>query len=110
MATAIPNEDDSAAIAANIKALEGLLDEFFRDVSNERKSEIERMLNEFGEQVINCHFCSSTYTFAKKKSLYYQSALYLDLYIFLFNYRVQAGEIAWYFSIEATIPMYHGFH
>ena len=56
MATAITNADDTTAIDANIKALEGLLDEFFRDVSNERKSEIERMLNEFGEQVMNCHF------------------------------------------------------
>ena len=56
MATAIASPDDSAAIDANIKALEGLLDEFFRDVSNERKSEIERMLTEFGDQVINCWF------------------------------------------------------
>ena len=64
MATAITNADDTAAIDANIKALEGLLDEFFRDVSNERKSEIERMLNEFGEQVMNCYFCSFTCTYA----------------------------------------------
>lgn len=84
MATAIPNEDDSAAIAANIKALEGLLDEFFRDVSNERKSEIERMLNEFGEQVINCHFCSSTYTFAKtcEKKVCIINRHYILTYIF----------------------------
>ena len=47
------NVDQSAAVNANIKALEGLLDEFFRDVSNERKAEIERMLAEFGEQVTN---------------------------------------------------------
>ena len=53
MASAIPPADESAAVDANIKALEGLLDEFFRDVSNERKAEIERMLAEFSEQV-NC--------------------------------------------------------
>ena len=51
MAAAIGNAEESAAIEANIKALEGLLDEFFRDVPNERKAEIERLLNEFGEQV-----------------------------------------------------------
>ena len=51
MASAIGNAEESAAIEANIKALEGLLDEFFRDVPNERKAEIERLLNEFGEQV-----------------------------------------------------------
>ena len=51
MASAIGNAEESAAIEANIKALEGLLDEFFRDVSNERKAEIERLLSEFSEQV-----------------------------------------------------------
>ena len=56
MATAITHSDDTAAVDANIIALEGLLEEFFRDVSNERKSEIERMLNEFGEQVMNPHY------------------------------------------------------
>ena len=56
MATSIASADDSAAIVANIKALEGLLDEFFRDVSNERKSEIERMLTEFGDQVMELSF------------------------------------------------------
>ena len=52
MASIAVNVDQSAAANANIKALEGLLDEFFRDVSNARKAEIERMLAEFGEQVI----------------------------------------------------------
>ena len=52
MASIAVNVDQSAAANANIKALEGLLDEFFRDVSNARKAEIERMLTEFGEQVI----------------------------------------------------------
>ena len=52
MASIAVNIDQSAAANANIKALEGLLDEFFRDVSNARKAEIERMLTEFGEQVI----------------------------------------------------------
>ena len=51
MASAIPTVDESAATDSNIKALEGLLDEFFRDVSNERKAEIERLLSEFSEQV-----------------------------------------------------------
>ena len=51
MAAAIPTVDESAATDSNIKALEGLLDEFFRDVSNERKAEIERLLSEFSEQV-----------------------------------------------------------
>ena len=51
MASTIPTVDESAATDANIKALEGLLDEFFRDVSNERKAEIERLLSEFSEQV-----------------------------------------------------------
>ena len=48
--------DESASTDANIKALEGLLDEFFRDVSNERKAEIERLLSEFSEQVIISDF------------------------------------------------------
>ena len=52
MASIAVNVDQSAAANANIKALEGLLDDFFRDVSNARKAEIERMLAEFGEQVI----------------------------------------------------------
>ena len=51
MASTISNADESAATDANIKALENLLDEFFRDVSNERKAEIERLLSEFSEQV-----------------------------------------------------------
>ena len=51
MASTISTADESAAADANIKALENLLDEFFRDVSNERKAEIERLLSEFSEQV-----------------------------------------------------------
>ena len=51
MASTISTADESAATDANIKALENLLDEFFRDVSNERKAEIERLLSEFSEQV-----------------------------------------------------------
>ena len=51
MASTIPTADASAATDANIKALEGLLEEFFRDVSNERKAEIERLLSEFSQQV-----------------------------------------------------------
>ena len=53
MASTIPTADASAATDANIKALEGLLEEFFRDVSNERKAEIERLLSEFSQQVSN---------------------------------------------------------
>ena len=38
--------------AANLKALEGLMDEFFSvGVANLRKAEIERMLEQFGQQV-----------------------------------------------------------
>ena len=51
MASTIPTAEASAATDANIKALEGLLEEFFRDVSNERKAEIERLLSEFSQQV-----------------------------------------------------------
>ena len=51
MASTISTADESAATDANIKALENLLDEFFRDVSNERKAEIERLLSQFSEQV-----------------------------------------------------------
>ena len=47
----MPTAEASAATDANIKALEGLLEEFFRDVSNERKAEIERLLSEFSQQV-----------------------------------------------------------
>ena len=53
MASNTSPADESVAVEANIKALESLLDEFFRDVSNERKAEIERMLTEFREQVTN---------------------------------------------------------
>ena len=57
MASNTSPADESVAVEANIKALESLLDEFFRDVSNERKAEIERMLTEFREQVTNwCKF------------------------------------------------------
>ena len=54
MASNTSPADESVAVEANIKALESLLDEFFRDVSNERKAEIERMLTEFREQVRHC--------------------------------------------------------
>ena len=55
MASAAPGSsgEQTAAMEANLKALEGLLDEFFRNVSNERKAEIERILAEFGQQVSN---------------------------------------------------------
>ena len=66
MAAAIGNAEESAAIEANIKALEGLLDEFFRDVPNERKAEIERLLNEFGEQVNNYCLTEGIYKRFKK--------------------------------------------
>ena len=56
MASATPGAEESAAVDANIKALEGVLDEFYRNVPNERKAEIERMLTEFGEQVISRSF------------------------------------------------------
>ena len=49
--SAYPEAD--AAAEANLKALECLMDEFFSsDVSNFRKAEIERLLNDFGQQVI----------------------------------------------------------
>ena len=51
MASALSSADESAVIESNVKALEVLLDEFFSDVSNDRKAEIERMLTTFGEQV-----------------------------------------------------------
>ena len=65
MASTISTADESAATDANIKALENLLDEFFRDVSNERKAEIERLLSEFSEQVSdqNSHLNCKTISF-----------------------------------------------
>ena len=79
MASTISTADESAATDANIKALENLLDEFFRDVSNERKARVEKfyykieftdktVCNEGGENCY-CHLLHYQFSFFKKKQL-----------------------------------------
>ena len=48
----------STVSAADLAALEGLLNEFFAtQTSNERKREIEQVLTHFGEQTNSWHLC-----------------------------------------------------
>ena len=52
----------SEAEAANLKGLESLMEEFFSPgVSNQRKAQIQAMLEEFEQQVPSLHTCSTMY-------------------------------------------------